>query len=217
MSHYHLEIIMPPIIDVEAAIEQIMKPFSENEEEANHAFWDWYVIGGRFAGVKLNYDETKLESFHAWLKEERITVSGVQCGKQELSPADQVPKVDAKWAEMFPESGLTVCPLFSHYQDQYKNNLQHPDVMRLGDVSKDLKAFAVIVASKKYQSEELEAEFMIHESVWNGVTHIDAKWDGLVASALKMHTDKLAGYREEYRNESTPADDWLCVTVDYHN
>jgi len=207
---------MPPVADVEAAVEQIMKPFSENEEEAYHAFWDWYVIGGRFSGAKLNYDKTKLDSFYAWLKEEGVTVSGVQCGKQELSPKSQTAKVDAKWAEIFPESGLAVCPLFSHYQDQYKNNLNAPDVERLGCVPKDLSAFAVIVAGKDWKGEGFEAKFMIHESSWNGVTHIDYQWDGLVDSAIKMYTDKMRHYNEEYKAAATPTDDWLCVTVDYH-
>jgi len=217
MSHYHLEIIMPPVEDVKAAVEQIMKPFNEGAEDASDSFWDWYVIGGRFAGAKLNYDETKEEAFYAWLKEEGVTVSGLQCGKQELRPNTQSPKVDAKWAEMFPESGLTVCPLFSHYHDQYEDSLHPPDVTRLGNVAKDLTAFAVIVAKKAYKGDTLEAEFMIHQYMWNGVTHVDTKWDGLVSSALEIHAKKLEGYREEYKAEVTPTDDWLCVTVDYHS
>lgn len=217
MSHYHLEIIMPPVADIKAAVEQIMKPFSENEEGSRNSFWDWWVIGGRYAGAKLNYDKSKEEAFYAWLKEEGVTVSGLQFGKQELSPNTQAPKVDAKWAEMFPESGLAVCPLFSHYQDQYKDNLQAPDVLRLGNVAKDLTAFAVIVAKKAYNSDDLEAEFMIHQYVWNGVMHVDTKWDGLVSSALEMQAKKLENYREEYRKEVTPTDEWLCVTVDYHS
>ena len=217
MSHYHLEIIMPPVEDVKAAVKQIMKPFSENEEDASNSFWDWYVIGGRFAGAKLNYDKAKEDDFYAWLKAEGVTVSGLQCGKQELSPASQTAKVDAKWAEMFPESGLTVCPMFSHYQDQYKDNLQPPDVTRLGSVSKDQTAFAVIVAKKAYKGDTLEAEFMIHKYMWNGVTHVDTKWDGLVSSALEIHKKELESYREEYKAEATPTDDWLCVTVDYHS
>lgn len=217
MSHYHLEIIMPPVEDVKAAVKQIMKPFDEGGEDSYKSFWDWYVIGGRYAGAKLNYDKSKTDAFYAWLKAEGVTVSGVQCGKQELSPASQVEKVNAKWAEMFPESGLTVCPLFAHYQNQYDDNLRPPDVMKLGGVSKDLTAFAVIVAGKAYSGDGLKAEFMIHQYMWNGVNHVDTKWDGLVSSALEMHTKKLEGYREEYRKEATPTDDWLCVTVDYHS
>ena len=215
--HYHLEIVMPPVADVKATVEEIMKPFSESEEDASNAFWDWYVIGGRFAGAKLNYDKTKEDAFYAWLKEEGVTVSGVTCGKQELSPKTQTAKVDAKWAEMFPESGLMICPLFSHYHDQYEDSLHPPDVTRLGNVGKDLTASAVIVASATFDGKGIEANFMIHESMWNGVTHVDTKWDGLLFSAIKMYKDKLDSYKPEYREKHTPTDDWLCVTVDYHS
>lgn len=211
--HYHLEIIMPPTEDVESAVREIMKPFSENEDGNNNSFWDWYVIGGRFAGAKLNYDKSKEDAFYAWLKEEGVTVSGVQCGKQELSPDTQALKVDAKWAEMFPESGLDTCPLFAHYHDQYKDSLQPPDVALLGSVAKDLSASAVIVT----RGDRMEAEYMIHQSMWNGVTHIDTKWDGLVLSAVEMCKERMENYKEEYKANNTPTDDWLCVTVDYHS
>lgn len=194
-----------------------MKPFSEGEEDATRSFWDWYVIGGRYAGSKLNYDRSKTEEFISWLKDEGVTVSGIQCGKQTLQPASQTAKVDAKWAEMFPESGMLICPLFSHYQDQYENNLHPPDVMRLGGVSKDLQAFAVIVAAETWGGDGLKAEFMIHQEMWNGVTHVETKWDGLVSSALQTHKDRIRNYKSDWVAKNMPTDEWLCVTVDYHS
>jgi hypothetical protein len=32
--HYHLEIVMPPTADVDAAVTQILAPFNENLEES---------------------------------------------------------------------------------------------------------------------------------------------------------------------------------------
>jgi len=56
--HSLLEIIMPPTDDVEGAIATIMAPFNEQPDEdqedvSSYTFWDWYVIGGRFSGSKL--------------------------------------------------------------------------------------------------------------------------------------------------------------------
>jgi hypothetical protein len=73
MSHYHLEIIMPRTADISKSIEEIMLPFSENEEEnedhSGHSFWDFYVIGGRWAGAKerCTYNTNALEQFNALL------------------------------------------------------------------------------------------------------------------------------------------------------
>lgn len=121
MSHYHLEVIMPPQTDIISAIDSIMLPFDENrrgeEDHSGHDFWDWYVIGGRWAGTKesCRYDAGKLEEFYKWLQVEKITVAGLQCGKQALQPKSQIPKVDAMWNELFPTEDRTVtpCPLFA--------------------------------------------------------------------------------------------------------
>src|SRR5262245_27782076 len=108
--HYHLEVILPPVDNVEQAIGQILEPFDENGKDEDghrnsHAFWDWYVVGGRWAGAKLQamLDPKKLEEFNAELTKRKVTVSGIQAGKQELSPASQIPMVDALWNEFFPD------------------------------------------------------------------------------------------------------------------
>ena len=38
--HHHLEIVMPPVEDVEKAVSGIMEPFSEYYEDNTQAFWD---------------------------------------------------------------------------------------------------------------------------------------------------------------------------------
>jgi hypothetical protein len=223
--HYQLEIIMPPVADVKSAVAQILEPFDEqgkDEEgfENRHGFWDFYVIGGRWAGAKLEamFDPERLKRFTAELITRGVTISGVQFGKQELSPADQIPMVDALWCEFFPESPIKICPLFQHYNDRYKHSDGFPDVMRLGDVPKSLKASRVIVAGPTWNdAERMEAQYMIQDSVWNGVTHVDCQWDGLVTSAVAQAVDRLKHYTDAYVARNTPGDDWLVVTVDYHS
>lgn len=221
--HYHLEIIMPPTDDVEAAVRAIMEPFSEDNEDASHAFWDWYQIGGRYAGrkVEAQFDPETMKVFEEWMQSEKITVSGLQMGKQELSPSTQIYKVDKKWNELFPDSPLKQCPLFAH-----SNNNRGPldgDVSLFKNLPKRLTAARVIVASPEYEENTGKHTgspvvcFMISDQMWNGVTYVDTKWDSNVLTAVEMHVKKIEGYKEEYKEAATPKADWISVTVDYHS
>lgn len=231
--HYHLEIVMPPVADIAAAVDTILKPYCEHGDDGDeerlekHAFWDFHVIGGRWAGSKLlaEIDSTKLDAFYAWLKEEHVTVSGLQCGKQELSPADQIPKVDAKWSEMFPEAAGP-CPLFNHSNSQYGEGLKgamRGDVCKLSELPADLKCSRILIAKPSYDTVTkgyhgpLEAEFMLCEDAWNGCNHMKVDWDGKASSALAQYCERIKSYREEFRAIAEPQPNWLVVTVDYHS
>ncbi len=210
--HYHCEIIMPPVADVSTAIAQILAPFDENNEEADYAFWDFWVIGGRWSGTKLmaKYDTEEIDAFHEWMKAEKITVSGLTAGKQELSPASQIAKVDAEWNRRFPSDKFVPCPLFRHSNDQYAkgtNGTLPKDITLLKDVPPELAASRVIIAREKYDGNGLEAEFMLCDEQWNGCNYMKVQWDGKVTSAIEQHRDK----------QKMPRDDWLVVTVDYHS
>lgn len=215
--HHHLEIVMPPTSDVESAVAQIMRQYDENMEEDEdhsrvHAFWDWYVIGGRWSGNKLmaKYDQTKVDQFYEWLKEEKVTVSGLKAGKDELSPASQIPKVDAKWREMMGASGP--CPLFRHAGDSLPN-----DIDFLSKVPEGLTCSRVIFANPAFDGDGIEAGYMLVDSAWNGCNYMRVDWDGKFSSALDKYRESLKNYKDEYRDKYLPKDDWLVVTVDYHS
>ncbi len=221
--HYHCEILLPPGTDVEAGVRAAMAPFDENERDSECArgspFWDWYVIGGRMAGSKLlaKFDSTKIDAFYEWCKEEKITVSGFICGKQELKPESQIPKVDAKWNEMFGTTGS--CPLFNHFNKQYGKGLDGADdgdVCRLGDLPKALKACRVIIVTPQYNG-KLGPEFMLSSDHWNGCNHMPVKWDGTISDALAQYSEKIGFRTEEAKKKLIVNDDWLVVTVDYHS
>lgn len=215
--HYHLEIIMPPVDDVEAALGQILAPFDEDphlnegdESYTKNSFWDWYVIGGRFSGAKIEYllGEEKIGKFQKHLSEIGITVSKLQAGKQRLHPESQIPAVDALWNKWFPDSHVKVCPLFDHYNDQYsKNESKYGDVMKFSEVPMGLRSNRIILAGLDYGGKKCEAKFMIEDKNWNGVTHVKTIWDGTLEHALEMAAEK--GH--------VPRSDWLVVTVDYHS
>ena len=210
--HFHLEIIMPPTDKVEAAVAKILSPFDENKEDARNSFWDWHQLGGRYSGSKLEalVTQEKRDAFFAEIKSRKVTVSGVQFGKQELQPAEQIPMVDALWREMCPNAG-EVCPFFQHS----RNNM-NLDICTLAECPESLTAYALIIAALGFQ-DELEAVHMIHQSVWNGVTHVDTDFSGSVMAELARWRGKAEHYREEYFEKINPRPDWLVVTVDYHS
>lgn len=217
MSHYHLEIIMPPTDDVEAAVKRILAPFDENErdnEEARgHPFWDYWLIGGRWSGSKMLsiIGENREAKFRKALHEAHITVSGLQFGKPTLQPASQIETVNRMWNAMFPDAPIKVCPLF----DNYKGD--DGDVMPLSGVPRDMKCSHLIVAGPDYKEEGPEAVFMIRDDMWNGVNYVSSTWDGTIGGGLLMASKQLANFNPEYAAKRTPADDWLAVTVDYHS
>jgi hypothetical protein len=222
--HYHLEVIFSPDLgDPKTVIAEVMKPFDENDDENRRSgFWDWYVIGGRWAGTKRlrRYDAKKLDEFNDWCKEAKITVSGLTAGKQELSPASQIPVVDAKWKEMF---GDDKCILFKHANDQYSPaSTIDGDVSRLAD-SLDVKCSRVIFCGRSHAGTDgkwiggPEAKFMLAESQWNGVNHMPIRWDGTIGDTLEQFQKGIENYSDEYREAMTPKGEWLCVTVDYHS
>ena len=229
--HHHLEIVIPPVENIEEAIGQIMKPFDENPEpkegsdeddasSTRYSFWDWYVIGGRWSGSKLEctLNPDRKQAFFAELTKRKITVSGVQFGKQELSPATQIPSVDALWNELFPDAAVKVCPFFSHFNDQYQHSHGFPDVMPLKDMPSCLTASHVIVAGPSWENDAvLEARHMVQDKTYNGISFVESAWDGLVLSAIDQHRSRLAHCKPEYAAKHMPQDDWLVVTVDYHS
>jgi hypothetical protein len=216
--HYHLEIIIPRTDDVESAVANILAPFDENgtdDEDGyrKHSFWDWYVIGGRWAGAKLEAKLGDMAPFYDELKKRNVTVAGLQCGKQTLQPASQIPLVDAMWREMFPESGLDVCPLFDHSPSVIVG-----DICTLKEMPERLSASRVIIAGPSYDDpDKFKAVHMIEGSVWNGVSHVDTTWDGNVLNAVNAWRERIAGYADEYQSKNTPTDEWITVTVDYHS
>lgn len=209
--HAICEIIIPPTDYVEASVKQIMESFKDEDEHAE--WWDFFVIGGRFSGHKLQagLDPVQLERFHNILKERKVTVSGLQCGKQELSPATQIPMVDELWREMFPGKGEQ-CILFAHSNDQYgRHGIYDHDICTVADIPENLACERLIVAGPCRDDGSICPKRMLVTELWNGTEHQKTQFDGNVKAALDAIT-KADDWRK-----CEVGSDWLCVTVDYHN
>lgn len=224
--HYHCEIILPPSAaeEVENVVRQVLAPFDEEPDEDGYrhtssAFWDYWTIGGRWSGthVQQRHSPERMEAFYAALRERKVTVSGLQFGKQELQPASQIPEVDALWHEMFPDSGLEHCPLFHHSSPKNRGTLPG-DVCRVDELGEFSTASRLIFVGPHWKDEgKYVPKEMLQSSFWNGVSHIDSTWDGKVASGIEWMNGKLKGCRPEHAEKNRVADDWLAVTVDYHS
>lgn len=220
--HHQLEILMPPTSNVEQSVEQVLEQFSENadeEDRSNNAFWDFWVIGGRFSGSKFqdSLDQDKLKEFREKLSEMKVTVSGVTCGKQTLQPSSQIESVDSLWRDYFPNS-VEACPMFSHSNDQYSSeSTTYMDICELKNIAKNTKCGHFILATLNYAETAFKAEYMIEKSMWNGVNFVESGWDGEVSTAIDMAAEKTKHYKDEYKEKRTPKGDWVLVTVDYHS
>lgn len=221
--HYLVEIILPLMEreKVAEAVATVLAPFNENDEEASDAFWDWYVIGGRWAGAKTEamLDPEKLEQFNAKLKEMEVKVHGLIAGKQTLVD-EFVEPVDALWREMFPGAG-DKCILFDHAHDKYSGDGGLPgDICLLSEVPDGHTASRVMFCSYNYEN-KLTCEEMLCKEVWNGVTFQDTNFDGRVKQAIEWRNERLSGrsYKEEYveRNLINDKSKWLCISVDIHS
>lgn len=218
--HYLLEIILPnDTKDIKKAIDQTMEPFSEHEESNYNAFWDFYTIGGRFAGQKLidTFDEERLNKFYEILNENKVTVSSFTCGKQEIKPADQIPFVDETWNDLFPENDGRPCPLFSHSNNQYDEyGIICGDIMPVKECL-EFNCEHVIIATYQDYCGSFRAEFMLQVSLWNGVNFQGTNWDGKIGRAVEMFLDRTKTYNDEYKKRFENIYNWLSVTVDYHS
>ena len=212
--HSHLELIMPPVDDynlLEEMIEEILRPFcSRSDEEiegrSSFTFWDWWRIGGRFSQQKrlARIPQYKMDAFYKELEKHGITCSGVVCGKPEISPPEQIPFVNELWKKFCPEGG-DICPLFKHSGEGVSNE----DICQVKDLPRELEAYAVIIASYNHNNNSFGVLDMIHSYMWNGVSFVKTYWDTKVFTFITWTA-------KEY-SRLLIQDDWLAITIDYHN
>lgn len=232
--HYTCEVVVPPFDDKDELnkfISEILKKYEEGYKDEygysyNHSFYDYFVIGGRFSGRKQKtmLDDEKLDKFYEELKNRGVTQSSVVFGKPTISPSSQIPMVDALWHEYFPEWQGKHCPVFQHSGDE--DNL---DIMTLGEFKKhtelrEMESSTVAIGFLGYGEDADDDSVgtpnlytLLHTSIWNGTNIQDTTFSGKVLEAIDLHNTNLSRAYSWYREQATPTDDWLVVTLDYHS
>lgn len=188
--HYHCEVwTKEKPENVELFLENIMKPYEENEDGTG--FWDWYQIGGRWTGVKTNYspeeDPENYEKCHlctngyrndtvgkdARIRDNTYTCNG--CGYYDTENKRwQQSKFKPGWRLKWP----TDWKLFDG------------DICPVEKIENDLFCHTLIVNEKVFHTYE-----------WNGEEFEKTDFDGNVKEQLKK-LNITDGY---------------LITVDYHS
>lgn len=215
--HYHLELILPPDVaedEIEAAVADVLAPYDENKRDdedgscLRHAFWDWWVIGGRYTGShrRSHLDPETLDKFYDALRDAEVKVKGVQFGKEDLATDEDREKVAQLWREFFPDD-KNGCPDFKDFDGNDR------DYRRLGEVGPHLTAFHVIVATRREWADgKPVADVSRVTRVWDGISLQTTTFDGNVASLVAELREK----GEYGSGMDIPTDSWI-VTVDYHS
>ena len=230
--HERLELILPSWVqDFDKAIKEVMDPFQERHEDEEggtgfsdrHSFWDWWVVGGRWAGIKPleGLDKKKVDEFWDWLGDAKITISGLQWGKPTLDPPEQKSVVEAEWHKRFPGWRLQHCPIFD-YSNPNRDSLPD-DIMRLKDVHEDLLCSRVILAGPEHVFEKgwpvggkLGAQYMVSDTLYNGVNWEPGLWNKTLKHALALAKLYAKNINPEFAETFLPIPESWVVTVDYH-
>jgi hypothetical protein len=204
--HYHAEIFINNLLDIDAEVEKIMAPFDENldiEEKEDedgdkywhnpNGFWDWFQIGGRWSGVHTGYDpSTDKDNYEkcficegTGFRNDRLGVErrssdpSYTCnGCGERKEENGV----VTWAHGKFGPGLTL-----KFQSNFKRYFG--DVINVSDIKDDFYCYTLMVGKECF-----------HKEVWNGETFVNTEFDGNVKGKL-LELNITKGY---------------LVTVDYH-
>lgn len=189
--HYHAEIYIKENKNVDEQVNNIMIPYYIEIEDNEKAFWDWYVIGGRWTGAHDNYEPEKDESNY------EVCIFCKGTGDRNFGgdmwvwyDIDNNRHFTYPWAEH--SNGCNAC----HGTGM---SLKHPpkwirhdkDIMPVSEIGEDLDCHTLIVDDKIFHTEE-----------WSD--HVDDF----------IHT-QFSGDVKEMLNRLNITDGYL-VTVDYH-
>ncbi len=64
--HYYCLVLIPNDGDPEAHVRRLLEPYSEHIDDNEKSFWDWWVIGGRWAGHLDGYDPNADQKNWEW-------------------------------------------------------------------------------------------------------------------------------------------------------
>ena len=247
--HELVEVVIPPVVGelgdekewyptVEGALEDTLKKLCTSvKPKKRHpgAFWDWYVIGGRFAGSKLRKKvilDVGQEAFdRMWdkLDERGPMCSGVVAGKQSIVKPEDQEFADNLWRELSGRDEPN--PYFEHSNNQYAPGLAGTlpmDICRLSEVPENHTCRRVVFATQRQKyvedrepggrfvaQDRIKPFFMLSAEIWNGFTFEETAWDKTFKSALELYRKQGECINQEFCPQAR--DDWWVISVDAHD
>jgi hypothetical protein len=202
--HYHAEIYLENLEDVESQVAEIMEPYDENlaveeyEEDGEvfsrnpNSFWDWYQIGGRWTGSHDDYDPTNdqknleicsLCEGTGFRNDELGIETRLNDPTYTCNGCGSYDYENKQWKDSGYGKGVRL-----KWATQWKR--YDGDVCSIKNVKDDLGCATLIVNNQIYTEEE-----------WNGTDWVKTDFDGKVKSKLN----------------SLGITDGYLVTVDYHD
>jgi hypothetical protein len=162
--HYHAEVLIKDLVNIEDSIEKAMEPFKETwKEEEISGFWDWWQIGGRWTGIKSGYkpseDPRNIEECPYCNGTGTRTDMVVENGCNACHGKGKKVKWPTEWVE---------------YQG---------DVCHVNEVKEDLTCHTMILGEKALLEDE-----------WNGETWVDGKLKGRKVKDILKEYGITEGY-----------------------
>ena len=225
--HEHLEMFLPPQAseNIEVWITNLLTPFAVHYKDEQYgdpnpyAFYDYYRIGGGYAGRHLlqRIDPDGSRTREIWAdyralfdnqKHRDLDDEAVELRHRNL------------WRNHFPDGG-PICPLFQ------SNVKVESDICLVGELAPGLTAARMFVAQNRNgdTAGELPEHLNMHSvcfymlcvEVWNGANLQRTDWNGLVSDGIERQQAHVRQhYRQEFYQDYAINDDWLVATIDYH-
>lgn len=170
MSHYLAIVVVPEHDgDVEAAVEKILAPYSE--EIAEGGFWDWWQIGGRWTGEWSDYDP-----------------ADDPANIEDCNLCDSTGKRDDKLGRDFraanPEYTCNGCDGKGRRLKWPTQWAKHPG---------DMLPVSLVLRSERFPYTVVTPAGAFHKETWTGKDFVqDPAWGHTVLRALDPYRDALA-------------------------
>lgn len=187
--HYHAEIWVPTLENLDQQIEDLMEPHRENDQGSG--FWDWYQIGGRWTGSHDNYDPTNDRANY----EKCFLCNGTGFRDDALGQ---------KAREKSPSYTCNACGTFDGATKKWGYGIFGPglalkfqshwvrreaEAVPVESITDSLSCYVLIIGERVFM-----------QKIWDGQNYVPTGFDGNVKSFLEKHKIQ-SGY---------------LVTVDYH-
>lgn len=160
--HYHAEVWVHSLNNIEKQVEEAMSPFrEEDEDEEAKGFWDWYQIGGRWKGehdptYHIDKDPANFET---------CDLCGGTGKRKDIEVANGCNRCGGTGTAM-------------KWPTQWGN---HPlDVIPVKNIPNGLNCYTLLIPDVD----------LLHKSEWNGETWIDTEFKGKVKPELEKRNIK---------------------------